>query len=120
MPNLLCTDMLNRGKPAVSSTGTVPQGSSGGAVWPYRRPASADFFVSGLRPPVATHPTFGTDAGPRWLTDGERDAWIRLVGMFVKLPAALGMQLQRDAGIGHSEYMVLSRSFSAASVNVRE
>ena len=53
-------------------------------------------------------PPSGTDPEPSWLTDDERDAWIRLVGVFIKLPAALDAQLQRDAGISHFEYMVLS------------
>jgi DNA-binding MarR family transcriptional regulator len=54
-------------------------------------------------------PAPGTDVEPSWLTDDERDAWIRLVGVFIKLPAALDAQLQRDAGVSHFEYMVLSR-----------
>ena len=61
----------------------------------------------------------GTDAEPRWLTDDERDAWIRLVGVFIKLPAALDAQLQRDAGISHFEYMVLSRLSEAPDDTLR-
>ena len=49
------------------------------------------------------------DAGPNWLSEDERAAWVRLVSVFIKLPAALDAQLQRDAGISHFEYMVLSR-----------
>jgi len=59
------------------------------------------------------------DAEPPWLTDGERDAWIRLVGVFIKLPAALDAQLQRDAGISHFEYMVLSRLSEASDQTLR-
>jgi DNA-binding MarR family transcriptional regulator len=67
----------------------------------------------------AAHPPSGTDAEPRWLTDGERDAWIRLVGVFIKLPAALDAQLQRDADISHFEYMVLSRLSEASDDTLR-
>jgi DNA-binding MarR family transcriptional regulator len=55
------------------------------------------------------------DPGPPWLTDEEHDAWIRLAGVLIKLPAALDAQLQRDAGISHFEYMVLSRLSEAPS-----
>jgi len=54
-------------------------------------------------------PATGPTAEPQWLTEEERDAWIPLVGMLIKLPAALDAQLQRDAGLSHFEYMVLSR-----------
>lgn len=64
-------------------------------------------------------PTPGTDAEPPWLTDDERDAWICLVGVFIKLPAALDAQLQRDAGISHFEYMVLSRLSEASDHTLR-
>jgi DNA-binding MarR family transcriptional regulator len=45
---------------------------------------------------------------PRWLTDEERGAWLALVGMLFRLPAALDAQLQRDAGVSHFEYLVLA------------
>ncbi|HEY0717791.1 MAG TPA: MarR family transcriptional regulator [Streptosporangiaceae bacterium] len=61
----------------------------------------------------------GTGHGPRWLTDGERDTWLRLVGVLIKLPAALDAQLQRDAGISHFEYMVLSRLSEASGGTLR-
>ena len=52
------------------------------------------------------------DAGaaeePRWLSPQERAAWLSLVGVMVKLPAALDAQLQRDAGLSYFEYMVLA------------
>ncbi len=56
---------------------------------------------------------------PQWLTEEERDAWIPLVGMLIKLPAALDAQLQRDAGLSHFEYMVLSRLSEAARHTLR-
>ncbi|MFC6086194.1 MarR family winged helix-turn-helix transcriptional regulator [Sphaerisporangium aureirubrum] len=45
---------------------------------------------------------------PRWLNTEEMDTWLALVGVIVRLPAALDGQLQRDAGISHFEYQVLS------------
>jgi DNA-binding MarR family transcriptional regulator len=45
---------------------------------------------------------------PRWLTPDERDAWLSLAGMLMKLPAALDAQLQRDAGMNTFEYFVLT------------
>ncbi|WP_426226072.1 MarR family winged helix-turn-helix transcriptional regulator [Pseudarthrobacter sp. DSP2-3-2b1] len=48
------------------------------------------------------------DNEPRWLSNDERDVWLTLVGVMMKLPAALDTQLQRDAGLSHFEYMVLA------------
>jgi DNA-binding MarR family transcriptional regulator len=48
------------------------------------------------------------DERARWLTPDERAAWLSLVGVMVKLPAALDAQLQRDAGLSYIEYMVLA------------
>lgn len=45
---------------------------------------------------------------PRWLNSDEREAWLTLVGVMMKLPSALDAQLQRDAGLSHFEYMVLA------------
>src|SRR5579875_3839680 len=67
----------------------------------------------------AAHPSPGTDAGPHWLTEEERAAWVRLVSVFIKLPAALDAQLQRDAGVSHFEYMVLSRLSEAPDRTLR-
>jgi DNA-binding MarR family transcriptional regulator len=44
---------------------------------------------------------------PRWLDQEERQAWIALVIMLIRLPGALDAQLQRDAGISHFEYQVM-------------
>ena len=44
----------------------------------------------------------------RWLSPAERAAWLSLVGVMVKLPAALDAQLQRDSGLSYIEYMVLA------------
>jgi DNA-binding MarR family transcriptional regulator len=64
-------------------------------------------------------PAAGPTAEPQWLTGQERDAWIPLVGMLIKLPAALDAQLQRDAGLSHFEYMVLSRLSEAPGHTLR-
>jgi len=47
-------------------------------------------------------------ADPRWLDEEEQQTWLAMVGMFIRLPAALDTQLQRDAGISHFEYQVLA------------
>ncbi len=45
---------------------------------------------------------------PRWLSSEERDVWLTLVAVMMKLPTALDAQLQQDAGLSHFEYMVLA------------
>jgi DNA-binding MarR family transcriptional regulator len=49
-----------------------------------------------------------SDDEPRWLQEGEQQAWFALVGMVSWLPDALDAQLQRDAGITHFEYSVMA------------
>lgn len=48
----------------------------------------------------------GTDE-PRWLSGDERDAWIALSWLMLRLPGAFDAQLQRDSGISFFEYTVL-------------
>ncbi len=67
----------------------------------------------------AAHPSPGTEAEPHWLTEDERAAWVRLVSVLIKLPAALDTQLQRDSGVSHFEYMVLSRLSEAPGRTLR-
>jgi DNA-binding MarR family transcriptional regulator len=45
---------------------------------------------------------------PRWLSDEEMTAWIRLVAVVELLPGALDGQLRRDAGLTHFDYLVLA------------
>jgi DNA-binding MarR family transcriptional regulator len=45
---------------------------------------------------------------PRWLDAEQQQAWLALVCVLIRLPAALDAQLQRDAGISHFEYQVLA------------
>jgi DNA-binding MarR family transcriptional regulator len=44
---------------------------------------------------------------PNWLSAEEQAAWRPFVVLLFRLPGALDAQLQKDAGIGHFEYMVL-------------
>jgi DNA-binding MarR family transcriptional regulator len=55
----------------------------------------------------------------RWLTDGEMEAWLALVGLIVRLPAALDAQLRRDAGITHFDYQVLAMLSAAPDGRLR-
>lgn len=45
---------------------------------------------------------------PRWLNDLERDAWLALAELMLKLPSALDAQLLRDSKLSLFEYFVLS------------
>ncbi|MDH6237947.1 MarR family transcriptional regulator [Cryobacterium sp. CG_9.6] len=47
-------------------------------------------------------------AEPRWLTDDERTAWLRLIAVTMLLPNRLESELKRDAGLSHFEYYVLA------------
>ena len=49
-----------------------------------------------------------TQEQPRWLTDDEQLVWRAFVPMLQQLPAAFDRQLQRDAGIPHTYYMILA------------
>ena len=44
---------------------------------------------------------------PRWLSDEEREAWIGLMAVLIRLPAALDRQLRCDAGMTHFDYQVM-------------
>lgn len=41
------------------------------------------------------------------LHEDELSTWLALVGVLIKLPAALDEQLQRDAGMNHFEYLAM-------------
>ena len=43
-----------------------------------------------------------------WLDHEEMAAWLGLVRLCIRLPAALDAQLRRDAGISHFEYQALA------------
>ena len=44
----------------------------------------------------------------RWLTEGERAAWLRLVAVVELLPGVLDSQLRSEAGLTHFEYFVVA------------
>jgi DNA-binding MarR family transcriptional regulator len=56
---------------------------------------------------------------PRWLDEDEQRAWRQLAGLFTVLPAALDAQLQRDAGLTHFEYGVMSALSEAPGRTLR-
>jgi DNA-binding MarR family transcriptional regulator len=56
---------------------------------------------------------------PRWLTDDEQRSWRPLVSLLLRLPAAIDAEFQRDAGITHFEYMVLSSLSEAPERRLR-
>ncbi|MEV6488575.1 MarR family transcriptional regulator [Actinoplanes sp. NPDC051633] len=45
---------------------------------------------------------------PRWLSPDERDAWMALSWLMIKLPGEIDTRLQRDSGISFFEYLVLA------------
>ncbi|MBB5639629.1 MarR family winged helix-turn-helix transcriptional regulator [Cryobacterium roopkundense] len=45
---------------------------------------------------------------PRWLSDDERTAWLRLIAVTMLLPSRLEAELKRDASLSHFEYYVLA------------
>lgn len=45
---------------------------------------------------------------PRWLDEGELEAWLPMGGLLLRLPAALDAQMQRDSGLSHFDYLVLA------------
>ena len=54
-----------------------------------------------------------------WLTADEQAAWRPFVALLLRLPAALDAQLQKDAGISHFEYLVLSSLSEAPARTLR-
>ena len=60
-----------------------------------------------------------TPPQPPWLTAEEMGTWHALAGVLIRLPGALDTQLQRDAGISHVEYQVLSMLSSAPEHTMR-
>lgn len=59
------------------------------------------------------------DAEPRWLDADELATWLAVVGLTIRLPAALDRQLRRDAGISHFEYQVLAALSEAPERTLR-
>ncbi len=59
------------------------------------------------------------DVEARWLDTEERAAWLSLLSVLIKLPAALEAQLQRDSGLSHFEYNVLAGLSEAPEGSLR-
>lgn len=55
----------------------------------------------------------------RWLNDEERESFLTLMSVMIRLDAALDKQLRRDAGLSHYEYTVLSRLSEAEDRTLR-
>jgi DNA-binding MarR family transcriptional regulator len=56
---------------------------------------------------------------PRWLTDDEMAAWLRLVAVVELLPGVLDGQLRRDAALTHFDYHVLAMLSEAPERTLR-
>ena len=87
-----------------------------------RRPGFSDPVRAGAVPPPSRWDDDQVDASgpaaenpaPRWLEGIEAEAWLRLIGVIIRLPAAMDTQLQRDAGLSHFEYIVMVNLSNAA------
>lgn len=56
---------------------------------------------------------------PRWLSEEEMAAWLRLVAIAELLPGVLDSQLRRDCGLSHFEYFVLAMLSQAPQRTLR-
>jgi DNA-binding MarR family transcriptional regulator len=56
---------------------------------------------------------------PLWLDEAEREAWLGLVNILIRLPRALDAQLLDDQGLSHYEYSVLASLSEAAERTMR-
>jgi DNA-binding MarR family transcriptional regulator len=54
-----------------------------------------------------------------WLSDEEQRAWRPFVALLIRLPATLDATLQKDAGISHFDYLVLSSLSEAENRTLR-
>src|SRR3569833_1876378 len=62
----------------------------------------------------------GMEPGPlRWLDPDERETWLALVKLLLRLPATLETQLQRDAGMSLFEYLVMAALSEAPERTMR-
>jgi DNA-binding MarR family transcriptional regulator len=59
------------------------------------------------------------DDGQDWLCHDEQRAWRGFLAMAALLPSALDQQLQRDAEMGHSSYIVLAMLSEAPDRSLR-
>lgn len=56
---------------------------------------------------------------PRWLTDDELAAWVRLAAVVELLPGVMDGQLRRDSDLSHFEYYVLAMLSEAPGRTLR-
>lgn len=56
---------------------------------------------------------------PRWLDAEQQEAWLSLIALVTRLPAALDTQLQRDSQLTHFEYFVLAALSDAPDRRLR-
>jgi DNA-binding MarR family transcriptional regulator len=54
-----------------------------------------------------------------WLSEDERDAWLRLIAVVELLPGVLDAQLRADSGLTHIEYFVLAMLSEAPERTLR-
>ncbi|MCC3279411.1 MarR family transcriptional regulator [Arthrobacter sp. zg-Y40] len=77
--------------------------------------ARKDAAATGASPAVSSAGTGPT----RWLNEEEQAAWQAFASVLLRLPGALDRQLERDAGISHFEYVVLSALSEAPDRTLR-
>lgn len=60
-----------------------------------------------------------TESATRWLSDDEREAWVRFAAVLELLPTVLDSQLARDEGLTHFDYFVLAMLSEAPERTLR-
>lgn len=68
---------------------------------------------------LAILPQVDNPAEPRWLSSAELRTWRSLMVLLARLPAALEVELQRDAELSFLEYYVLAELSEAPDHRVR-
>jgi DNA-binding MarR family transcriptional regulator len=58
-------------------------------------------------------------AKTRWLTDEQREAWVKFAAVLELLPAGLDAQLARDEGLTHFDYFTLAMLSEAPARTLR-
>lgn len=56
---------------------------------------------------------------PRWLTERERGAWMRLVAVLELLPSSIDAQLRHDSNLTYTEYYALAMISETANHRVQ-
>lgn len=64
-------------------------------------------------------PDVSESAEPRWLSEPEMQAWLRVLRLVMLLPGSLDRQLRRDAGLTHASYMILATLSDAPERSMR-